>query len=299
MRSIRRMRLTTTIHRFDRLQHMLSEAPCRATLFRSDKKFRDAFVSECSRLMSDIEVLSLDIFDTLLFRDTSSELTRFHEIADHIAQIVREETGRKVTAEDALVARHLGTLATYRTSTPVSGCREGSLTEIYQTASFILTGSKELTPRLIEAEIKYECQRLERNDLLLQQANEFREQGGTVILVTDMYMHATQVIDLLSHLGVDRSTYDDIFSSGDTKVSKASGGIFRLVEEKMSKVGNKFLHLGDSLRGDYVQPRRNGWHALHLPLSQKDVVKRRIDHDRTATYLSENFGLALSIAAPH
>lgn len=299
MRSIRRMRLSTTIHRFDRLQHMLSNAPCRATLFQSDTTFRDVFVTEFSRLMSDIEILSLDIFDTILFRDTSSELTRFHEVADHIAQIVREETGRKVTAEDALVARHLGTLATYRTSTPIAGCREGSLTEIYQTASFILTGSKELTPRFIEAEIKYESRRLERNELLLQQATEFREQGGAVILVTDMYMHATQVISLLSHFGIDRSIYDNVFSSGDTKVSKASGGIFRLVEERMSKGGNKFLHLGDSLLGDYVQPRRNGWRALHLPLSQNDVVKRRIDHDRTATYLSDNFGLALPISAPH
>lgn len=278
---------------------MLTDAPCRATLFRSDECFRNAFEGDCDRLMSDIKVLSLDVFDTLLFRDTSSELTRFYDVADHMAKIVREQTGRNVSAEDALVARDLGTLSTYRASDRISGCREGSLLEIHQTASFILTGTKDLMPHFVEAEIRCESQRLQTNDLLVDLAKKFRAQGGIVILVTDMYMHAAQVVDLLSRLGIDKDTYDDIFSSADTKVSKASGGLFPLIEGKMSKEGNEYLHLGDSLLGDYAQPRRHGWRALHLPLSQKDITKRRIDHDRTADHLRQSFGLTVSVAAPH
>ena len=290
--------MTTTIHRFDKLQRMLTDASCRASLFRSDKTFHDAMECEWENIISDIEVLSLDIFDTLLLRDTSSELTRFYEIGAHMAKIVREHTGRAVTAEDALVARNLGTLATYRASPSIDSCREGSLTEIHQTSSFILTGSKKLAQDFIETELLYESSRLEPNNFLLQLANNFRAQGGIIILVTDMYMHATQVVDLLSLLGVEADTYDEIFSSADTKVSKASGGIFSVVEKKLVKTGTAFLHLGDSLRGDYMNPRRHGWRALHLPLSENDIRKRVSDHNKTANLLQRDFGLTVSVAPP-
>jgi hypothetical protein len=53
--------------------------------------------------------------------------------------------------------------------------------------------------------------------------------------------------------------YDALYSSADTKVSKASGGIFPRVTKRRNT--HRMFHVGDSLRGDYLNPRAVGWHA--------------------------------------
>jgi hypothetical protein len=68
-------------------------------------------------------LLSLDVFDTLLLRDGSSQVRRFGEIGARMAA----RAGPGTTAEDALIARHLGTRASYRAGPRVDGCGEGSL----------------------------------------------------------------------------------------------------------------------------------------------------------------------------
>ena len=244
-------------------------------------------------LMPASGILSLDVFDTFLLRDNSSELTRFVEIGARMAAFAGN-----VNPVDAFLARHLATKASYRAGKTVKGCREGSLTEIHRTASRIIGRGSEMTETFIEAELDYETGRLSVNHLLLDYARIHCDRGGHTILVSDMYMHADQIKRLISKMGVDSDLFAQIFSSADSKVSKASGGIFSLIEESLVVEAGDFLHLGDSLCGDFRQPLAHGWKALHMPIPHAEIESRRCDHFATAEKLKQNHGLAIDITIP-
>jgi FMN phosphatase YigB (HAD superfamily) len=285
------------LHRLDALETELTEAADRAAHF-ADRGFAARLAARLDTLCHGREVLSLDVFDTLLLRDDSSELTRFCEVADRMAHIATEELRREVRTVDTLVARHLGTRATYRAAPTAQGCREGSLTELHRTASRLIAGDDRLAEAFVAAELDVEEGRLSPNPALLAQIDRRRESGWQVVLITDMYMHAEHVADLLARHGIGPDRYDSLFSSADTHVSKASGLIFPLVEATLGLPPAAFAHAGDSLLGDFAQPARRGWAALHLPLSRAGLTARRSCHIASARALDEAHGIALDIALP-
>jgi FMN phosphatase YigB (HAD superfamily) len=238
------------------------------------------------------------VFDTLLLRDDSSELTRFREIAERMAELASARLDRDVRAIDALLARHLGTKATYRAAPTAQGCREGSLADIHRVASRLLTGGDDLAAAFLAAELEVEAGRLSPNPALVAQMARARAAGMRVVLITDMYMHAEHVAELLARHGIAPDRYDRLFSSADTRVSKAAGLIFPLVEQALDRPGPAFAHVGDSLRGDFVAPVRQGWAAQHLPLSRTDIRARRACHAATARALDAAHGIALDVAVP-
>lgn len=208
------------------------------------------------------------------------------------------EVRAKVKGIDAFLARYFGTKSTYRISSKVDGCREGSLDEIHATACRML-GVPDVADQFVDAELDYEATRIAPNGAILEYVRQHRAKGGRVVLVSDMYMHGHQIQSLLSRLGIEDDLYDRIFSSADTKVSKASGGIFKLVENAMAASPDDFFHIGDSLKGDYQRPIARGWGAMHMPVAENEIEKRRADHFASTARLKDTYGLALDIAVPH
>jgi FMN phosphatase YigB (HAD superfamily) len=103
----------------------------------------------------------------------------------------------------------------------------------------------------------------------------------------------------LGALRVKSDLFDLLISSADVKVSKASGGIFALVEERMGAKPEDFVHVGDGFKGDFKKPKEHGWQALHLPLATTDIVARRVDHLKTAAMLNASYGLSIDVAMPN
>jgi FMN phosphatase YigB (HAD superfamily) len=298
----------TSVYRFDDIEGPLAAATSRRQLL-ARKDFSAALALKLEAMLPEENgILSIDIFDTLLIRDNSSEITRFVGIGGRMADIVNAAAGKAgkkterkppvVSAIDAFLARYLGTKASYRASKPVKGCREGSLSEIHATASRLLTGSPRLSEAFIEAELAYEATRMKPNRLLVDMVKRHKKNTGRVVLLTDMYMHASQVETLMRKLRIDRKLFDLIVSSADTKVSKASGGVFAIVEKALKAEPEQFVHVGDSLKGDFQRPIQRGWQAVHLPVPEAEIVMRRKDHLKTASMLAKTHGIAVDIAMP-
>jgi FMN phosphatase YigB (HAD superfamily) len=289
---------TSSISRFGTIENSVHLAESRHDLF-SDRSFREKLFSRLDELLPRRGVLSLDVFDTLVLRDQSSELTRFYEVGARMASLVNARApARLIRQVDAFLARHLGTGASYRAGRAVDGCREGSLTEIHRTASRLLGQGDDMKESFIQAELDYEAERLSVNHALLRYAQQYRELGGRVALVSDMYMHADQLRGLLGKLSIEDSAYDCLVSSADTKVSKASGRIFPLLERVMRLEPGDFLHVGDSLLGDFRRPIQRGWRALHVPVAEAELQARRRDHAATASMLATRYRIVVDIAMP-
>lgn len=276
--------------RFDTIEVELTGTTDREALLRN-RRFRGRVFALLDEMLGsdlgDPGVLSLDVFDTLLLRDGSSELRRFGEIGARMA--ARLGDGTQVV--DALVARHLGTRASYRAGPRVKGCGEGSLREIHATAARVLGVPEARAADFIEAEIDVEAGHVQPNGLLVSYMRRHRARGGKVVLVSDMYMHADQIGELLARTGIRPDLHDALYSSADTKVSKASGGIFAHVREAAG--APCVVHVGDSLRGDYVNPRAFGWRALLMPVPDALLGERRRDHDACIAELWQRHRLNL------
>jgi FMN phosphatase YigB (HAD superfamily) len=261
--------------RFDAIAAELTETADRPALLRN-RRFRRQVFAALDDMLGAADgapgVLSLDVFDTLLLRDGSSELRRFGEIGARMAAIA----GQGTQAVDAFVARHLGTRASYRAGPRVDGCGEGSLREIHDTAARILGLPVSVVPDFIEAELCCETGHVHPNTLLVSYIRRHQARGGRTVLVSDMYMHADQIAELLARSGIRPDLYDAIYSSADTKVSKASGGIFDRVAE--AATAPIVVHVGDSLRGDFLNPRAHGWQAMLLPVPDALREERLSDH---------------------
>jgi FMN phosphatase YigB (HAD superfamily) len=288
----------TAMCRFDEIEKMLTEAPSRGELLASPT-FMSLLKARIDALLPRGGILSLDVFDTVLLRDCSSELTRFFEIGGLLAAIVNDQTAKPPIRDvDAFAARYLATKASYRASDAVEGCREGALDEIHVTTSRLLTGDSALAARFIDAELDYEAKRLTRNETLLDLARSYRALGARLILVSDTYMRREDIEALLVRAGIDVALFDSIVSSADTKVSKGSGKVFALIEDYMKSPSAAFLHVGDDLRGDFRRPKERGWQALHLPIPRSEIRERRRQHFATAKQLEADYGLSTDVAAP-
>ena len=289
----------TSIHRFDAIQDGLTNAAARDGAFSGGDVAKLIDDALHGALRDPDTVFSLDVFDTLLLRDNSSEMSRFFEIGARMAAIATEALGQEISDYRGFILRDLGTRATYRAAPRRLGCREGSLTEIHRTASRLLCGDDRLVDAFVEAELDYEATTLTVNPLLLSQCEKHLQKGGRVILISDMYMHADQIKALLRRLNMDLDMLGDVTSSADQSVSKASGHLFVEVAERMDVAPERFFHIGDSWRGDYYQPCQSGWRALHLPLATADIEKRRADHLAAEQRLLSSGQYAPPIALPH
>ncbi|WP_231136764.1 HAD family hydrolase [Burkholderia multivorans] len=307
-----KMSNVTTVHRFDAIEAEVENCNTRSVLFH-DPYFKERLFEKIDSLAPQGNfVLSFDVFDTLLLRNQKSELRRFIEIGQRMSAF-RKKSGLKNTTPrdldtlinslslsdiDAFLARHLGTKASYRAGKKVAGYGEGSLIEIQCTASKILNGSDRLKDDFIEIELSYEAEGLSVNDALLSYATRHKQNGGKVILVSDMYMHAEHIENLLGRLKIDLELFDLIISSADTKISKSSGKIFEEIEKILNEPSDRFIHIGDSIDGDYIKARKAGWRALHLPISTAEMSERISDHALLSEMLEDKFSIRTDIQAP-
>jgi FMN phosphatase YigB (HAD superfamily) len=184
--------------------------------------------------------------------------------------------GTRHPSDDALIARHLGTRASYRAGPRVDACGEGSFARSTETAARILGLPPNSPMTSSRSKSTANAVTWTPNTLLVSYIRRHQARGGKTVLISDMYMHADQIAELLARSGIRPDLYDALYSSADTKVSKASGGIFRRVAEAAG--APHVLHVGDSLRGDYLNPRAFGWRAMLWPIPDAMLAERQADH---------------------
>lgn len=57
--------------------------------------------------------------------------------------------------------------------------------------------------------------------------------------------------------------FDNIFYSFDIGYTKNEKESYKYIEENMGYKPYEFLHIGDTLKSDYIYPKENGWEAIY------------------------------------
>lgn len=195
---------------------------------------------------SDIAVLSLDCFDTLLWRDTHAPSDVFRALG---APAPQQRVWAEQRARARAAVRHhrgeIGIAEIYDQLLPNAGVPERDA----------------MIAAELAAEARY-CFGFAPTIALMRAAHA---RGIAIVVVSDTYLDAEQLGTLIATAAGDdvRALIDRIFCSSVYGLSKGEGLIGKVVKD-LDVPAETILHIGDNRKADLVAGRKAGVHALHL-----------------------------------
>lgn len=212
---------------------------------------------------SGIKVLSLDCFDTLLWRNTATPADVFYDLQNRPSfQAIGFNARLRRQAENA--ARHQIQLRSDDT--------EVTLKDIYR-ASFAALSSDQLD-QLAEEELAAEIETCYAFLPVIDLMRKAHALGIKIIIVSDTYFNEKQLRLLLEKkLPKDViNSISRIFCSSEHGKSKSSG-LFKKVLERISITPQSILHIGDNQIADLHAARAHKINAVKLLHHDTDVTE--------------------------
>ena len=191
---------------------------------------------------ADYKAVSFDIFDTLLKRNV-------HEPKDVFLLLEKQYQQKfECVTKIGRLRREAEKRAVRRT-----GHRDVNFWEIYQAIDGINEAEREW---LMEEEIRIEKAVCQRWQPMGKVYDRCLIRGIPVFLISDMYLPSGVVTELLHAAGY--KGWKRLYISAQEQANKADGTLFDVVLDKERLEPGELLHIGDSLRSDYLMPKRNG-----------------------------------------
>lgn len=229
----------------------------------------DEFLAALADVLPNVRLLSLDVFDTLLFRACEQPEDVFHEVGRRAEAAGLLRHG--VRAAEFAALRRIAQDTTYGTLG-----REPRLEDIYEALPATLC---DRTATLaLEMDVEAETCALNPSvDALVRQCND---NGIPVVLLSDMYLGGDRVRHLLACAGFDVETrVDRLIVSVDVGAYKMTGALYERLRDLYPAIpAASMLHVGDNVHSDVRMARAAGLQAVHY-----DVVR----HDPDGTHAAE------------
>ncbi len=191
-------------------------------------------LEELLKGISFFDVISFDIFDTLLLRPLLDP--------QDVWRIVEQEA----MAPGFAKSRKRADAMTYAAAT-----RRGGETTIDEAYSLIQKWKS-----LRERELDCEAKILVANPEMVALWNAAGELGKKRVLVSDMYLPADFIKAQLRRCGIDG--WNGFFLSSERGCRKTTGALFKVMLDEMGVSPEKVLHVGDNWQSDVTVPERLG-----------------------------------------
>lgn len=203
-------------------------------------------VVEMKKLIDQVEVVSFDIFDTLVKRYVNTPESVFELVGQQfgifdfaeLRQRYQNQASQKAERELKIPHADIDQIYKY-----ISGHEDRNI-------DWEQVKEKEL-------EIEEDC--LYCNQEMYEIYRYALDNNKRVIVTSDMYLKKEQIERILKKCGYDN--YASIYISSEINATKYTGDIFKKVCEIEGISGDKILHIGDNLVSDYENARKNGWNS--------------------------------------
>lgn len=212
----------------------------------------DAFVEK----IKDYDVISFDIFDTLIFRPFSLPTDVFYLVGEKIGMLDFKNV--RIWAEwDARVKCE-----------KKNGHMEVSLQDIWENLA-------EDTGLDAEAGMRIECETEEKlcyaNPYMLEVWNKLQALGKRLIIVSDMYLPGTCIETILHNAGYMGA--ESIYISNEYGENKAGGDLFQ--RGLLDFSGCSIVHIGDNPHSDYKMAKECGLDIVPYQNVNKNILLYR------------------------
>lgn len=224
--------------------------------------------------LRDKTVVSFDVFDTVVKRDVLSPTDVFtlmeEKLKDEKHFSVEAFSGLRVEAEQAAHKLHPE--------------RDVTLAEIY---GQMLSLTEDQRERLMQLECETELAVAVPNPPIKRVYDACIQQGKKVLFISDMYLPAKVIAELLHKNGYDPTS---LYVSSEVGQCKKGGGMFSYVQRAEQLETADWCHVGDSISPDYLSPKQLGIEAIliehdphynryvHKGLYRKNPSYRQLNH---------------------
>lgn len=212
---------------------------------------------ELAKRLAVYDVISFDIFDTLLFRPFSQPGDLFHFVGEQLGFLNFKQLRMRFEQERRNECRKL------------EGHAEISLAEIWEK---MMRETGICAEEGIKAELAAEEEFCYANPYMLRVFLKLKEMGKCMIAVSDMYLPGEFLKRLLEKNGFEE--FDRVYVSGEVKKSKAAGDLYELVKGDFP-AEKKMIHIGDHPVSDVAQAKKHGFAAFYYPNADKCAAKYR------------------------
>lgn len=234
------------------------------------------------QLPDSVEILSLDCFDTLIWRNVHRPNDVFHELFP-------DGRGMEVRVRAEQKARRALQLEPER--------EEIFIEDIYRNLS---RAGEDGHSGLIAAELDAEARHCFAFRPVVDLITEAKKRGLKVIIVSDIYWPEAQLRDLIARTAgqelLDR--IDRIYCSCDYGCGKYKG-LFGHVLEDLGASPDAIAHLGDNQAADVEAPRELGIHAVHFLQFQEHQATRLRLEAIASTLMERDARRTMPVFQPH
>jgi len=234
---------------------------------------------------ADFQTVTFDLFDTLLIRRihdpdlVKPPVARFisslakacgifvsastvQKIRDRVEQDQRRETGQSFDDFEACYPVFM----------------EGLLKEVFGSRY-----DEHLLEEVTRYELDMESRMLVPRRVLLDWLEELHRQNKRLFIISDIYLPAEHLRLLVQRAGL-LHLVEDVVSSADSFMAKASGNAFPLVQERFGIDKKSWLHIGDNPISDGLRPAEFGIPSLLIKDAEekfrKAIIKRYFNYGK-------------------
>lgn len=209
-------------------------------------KILGVYPEKMKEIIADAEIVSFDIFDTLVKRNVP--------VPQDIFSVVEEiyNSNSDIQINDYREER----IKAETRARQISREEEIDINGIYG----LLNYSEKAKRQLMEIELETEINNCVP-DLTMQRIYNFaQEMGKHIIITSDMYLPEDTLKRILFKCGY--AGYEKLYLSSVYKKTKSSGSIFHLIIEDYNNAAEKIVHIGDNIKGDFIRPKEKHMKAI-------------------------------------
>jgi predicted HAD superfamily hydrolase len=219
-----------------------------------------------------IDLVSVDLFDTLLLRDHRCERRRFLLMA-RLAAAALDRVGWRVSIQALYLSRLDAQRLAYRALEQARPQGDVPLARIHSMQTAILGLPLRAAEILLAAELAFEASCLRPNRRLLAGLAALRARGTRVIAISDIYLPQAALCELLDRVAPDHAI-DAVYCSAELNLTKRSSELFGRVLQLEGVAPGRVLHLGDDRRADLEMARRAGLQSRWLPRRHMRLLRK-------------------------
>lgn len=188
-------------------------------------------MTDIKRMIENANIISFDIFDTLLIRpyvkptDLFVHMEKYYDMPFFANARINAEISAR---------QHL------------QSCEDITLDDIYNEIDDDFKSFK-------QKELDWEEKILQPNPLIKDAWNAAIKSGKKIIITSDMYLPKKFIEKVLKKKGFNG--YDELYISGDLNATKRTGKLFNIILQAYKESPSNVLHIGDNPHSDYEMPK--------------------------------------------
>lgn len=222
---------------------------------KSEVKSLDEIIKKMNS--ASVDVISFDIFDTLLVRTIGSP-SDFFELLDKYFK----ELDPSVISFGKIREEAEGILRRQIIAKDIEK-EDITLDEIYEVMIHSLGVPSDIAIKMKDKEISLEkrvCKCRKSGKYLFDEAIKT---GKRVILISDMYLCEATIKEILSGLGYEG--YDKLYLSSTIGLRKTTGHLYQYVISDLQLKPDTVLHIGDNYESDDMIAGKKGFRTIWFP----------------------------------